>query len=151
MDGVGVGRHAGLHAALAVIHRRHVEFVLVSVQVDVPVNQPEAAPLVLCGGHASGRPGMSPCYLPDNSGVGLDAEEAGIGAPAYKPERDSVSVLKKQFSMEVKIIFYLKLADSEDVIDSATNNWVICDIAQLTLQNQETPVNHYKKCVQSMV
>ena len=41
VDGVGLGWSPGLRAALPVVHGRHVQLILVPVQVDGPVDEPD--------------------------------------------------------------------------------------------------------------
>ena len=66
LDGLPPGR---VHAALAVVHGGHVELVLVPVQVDGAVDQP------------------------DDSRVGLDPEQSRCGGSTNKSKCYSVSVL----------------------------------------------------------
>ena len=70
VDSLGVQHHPALHAALAVVHGRHVELVLVPVQVDGAVDQT------------------------DDAGVGLYPEQSRGGGTADKAKGDSISILE---------------------------------------------------------
>ena len=71
VDGIWVGHHAPLHAALAIVHGGHIELVLVPVEIDRAVNKT------------------------DHSGVWLNSEQTGGCGSADKPERYSITVLKR--------------------------------------------------------
>ena len=70
VDCVGLGGGPGLRATFPVIHGRHVELVLVPVQVDGPVDEP------------------------DDSGVWFYPEQTRGCGPSNKSESNSITVLE---------------------------------------------------------
>ena len=70
VDGVGVGRHSGLHAALAVIHGGHIQLVLVPVQVYWAIDQS------------------------DHTSIGFYTEQSRGGGSSNKSKGYSITVLK---------------------------------------------------------
>ena len=71
MDVVWINRSSGVDAALAIVHRGHVQLVLVPVQVDLAIDES------------------------DHAGVRLNSEQAGSCSAANKSECNSITVLEK--------------------------------------------------------